>query len=316
MVRTAGRGRLRARWIARARVLRGMAAAGAAAAIVATGLPAGATADVPHVLVYSGTEGFRHLSIPHAKDVLRQAAARSGAFTVELSEDPQVLTTETLERVDAVVWLSSTGSESPFSDEQEAAYVEWMRCGGGHVGVHASADSWKTGWPEWVEVTGAFIAGHPLTATSIADDQFKDPDGMLVEGWGEPEARVDVADTTHPATAPWAGQDSVRLRDEYYWFDRDPADVMADFNALLTFGGFTDPVEAAVWGSRFPQDMPVAWTGSFRGRNRTFYTNLGHSIGTWNNRAFVDHVVAGLLWTTAAPRPEDCDRPRPSAASR
>jgi type 1 glutamine amidotransferase len=305
---TAGHAEPSARPTGTARRLRSTAAA-LAVAIVVVASPAASAADVPHVLVYSGTLGFRHISITHAKDVVARAAAASGAFTVEFSEDPQVLTAEALERVDAVMWLHTTGRESPFSDEQEAAYVEWMRCGGGHVGIHASADSWKTSWPEWVEVTGAFNAGHPLTATSIADDQFTDPNGLLVEGWGEPEARLDVVDGAHPATAPWAGSASFTLRDEYYWFDRDPAEVMADYNALLTFGGFTDPVEAAVWGPRFAEDQPLAWTGSLRGRNRTFYTNLGHSVATWNHRPFVDHVVAGLLWTAAAPTPTDCVQP-------
>ena len=286
-----------------------------ASAALASALPAAAT-EVPHVLVYSRTEGFRHLSIAHAKSVLAREAATSGAFTLEFTEDVGSISAKTLRRTDAVVWLSSTGSASPFSEEQERAYVEWMRCGGGHVGIHASTDSW-TDWDEWVEVTGAFIAGHPLTAGSIGDEPFQDPDGAvdlghtafehgIVEGSQEPEATINVAARRHPTTAPWKGQGRFDHHDEYYYFDRNPADVMTDFEPLLTFGGFTNPAEAAMWGSRYPEDMPVAWAGSYHGRNRTFYTNLGHGIDTWNWQPFVDHVVAGIAWTIDARTPTGC----------
>jgi cytochrome c len=294
-----------------ARSRRGSVAAALLVALVVGAVPgAGAAEPPPHVFVYSGTSGFRHLSIPHAKDVLAEAAQASGAFTVEFSDDPAALDAAALARADVVLWLSTTGTQSPFSDAQEDAYVEWMRCGGGHAGVHASTDSWKgdATFPEWVEVTGAFFRGHPITATSAADDQFRDPEGVLVEGWGEPEATIVVAAPEHAATAPWRGRPTFEMRDEHYYYDRDPATVMADFEPLLTFGGFTDPVEDVLFGGNYPEDMPVAWTGSFRGRNRTFYTNLGHSIATWNLPAFVDHLVAGLLWSAAAPTPEGCSR--------
>jgi type 1 glutamine amidotransferase len=273
-------------------------------AALALTVPTHAGARAPHVLVYSGTQGFRHLSIAHGKAVLAEQA-RAGAFTAEFIEDPGKLTAKRLSRADVVVWLSSTGTASPFSAAQEKAYVAWLRCGGGHVGIHASTDSWKD-WPAWVEVTGAFFAGHPLTPGSISDDQFKDPNGQVVEGQLEPEATINVAARKHPATAPWRGAASFTHPDEYYYYDRDPAKVMDDYRPLLTFGGFTNPADAAMWGNNYAEDMPVAWTGSFRGRNRTFYTDLGHGIDTWNWPAYVKHVVAGIKWTAAAPAPKGC----------
>jgi S-formylglutathione hydrolase FrmB/putative cell wall-binding protein/type 1 glutamine amidotransferase len=254
-------------------------------------------AGPPHVTVYSGTAGFRHLSIPHVTEVIADLADRTGAFTVELTEDPAALTPDLLARTDVVLWLSTTGAEAPFDQAQRSAYAGWMACGGAHHGVHASTDSYRD-WPEWEEVTGAFFAGHPLTPTSIADDQ--DP---ATEGSGEPEAVIGVADPDHPATAPWAGQASFTHRDEYYHYDRDPATTLADFASLLTFGGFTDPAVAAAFGSDYPPDMPVAWTGSFRGANRVFYTNLGHSVIAWDVPAIQAHVVGGITWT-AGVRPD------------
>lgn len=282
-------------------------------------LPSASAHEVPHVFVYSGTSGFRHLSIPHAQDALARAAGVTGAFTVEFSDDPASFTADALASADAVVWLSTTGSTSPLTDAQEQLYEEWVRCGGGHVGIHASTDSWDDGsWPAWEELTGAFFAGHPVTPTSAADDSFTNPRGTYpvahapqagvdyVEGDGEPEASIVVADDEHRATAPWRGEDGFQLRDEYYAFDRDPAEVTVDFRPLLTFGGFTDPAVDAVWGGDYPEAMPVSWTGSFRGQGRIFYSNLGHSIRSWYVDAVVDHMVAGILWAADAPRRSGC----------
>jgi type 1 glutamine amidotransferase len=250
------------------------------------------TAEPPRVLVYSGTAGFRHNSIPFGNAVLARLARITGRFSVELIDKPQELTAARLAASDIVLWNSTTGAASPFGDEQEAAYASWVGCGGGHMGVHASIDSYRD-WPEWAELTGAFFASHPITPTSIQDDQ--EPEH---EGWGEPEATILVSDQTSRMTRPWRGQDSFALRDEFYALDRDPAQTLADFRVLLAFGGFTDPAVAAGFGSNYASEQPLAWTGSFRGKNRIFYTNLGHSTATWHRGDFQDSLVEGVAWVS------------------
>src|SRR3712207_1881021 len=97
-----------------------IAAVGLAA--IASGVPATVAAHEPppRVFVYSGTSGFRRLSINRAKEVLA-LAAEGGRYTFEFSEDPASLNADTLARADVVVWLSTTGSTSPLTDAQEQA---------------------------------------------------------------------------------------------------------------------------------------------------------------------------------------------------
>ncbi len=242
------------------------------------------------MLVYSGTVGFRHISIDHAKEVIGGLATSTGQFSAEFIDQPAQLTRERLASTDVVLWLHSTGANSPFTDEQERDYVSWVGCGGGHIGVHASADSYKD-WPEWLELTGAFFRVHPVTPTSAADDQTPES-----EGWGEPEANILVKDRASSLTAPWHAADSFTQRDEYYAWDRDPAANIADFHPLLAFGGFTDPAVAVNWDSQYAEQQPLSWTGSFRHKNRIYYTNFGHSVVTWDRADFKTALTAGISW--------------------
>jgi len=244
----------------------------------------------PRVLVYSGTAGFRHASIPHGNAVLARLSRLTGRYTVQVIEKPEELTAARLVASDIVLWNSTTGAESPFTDAQEASYMSWVECGGGHMGVHASTDSYKD-WPGWAELTGAFFKTHPITPTSAADDSAPEH-----EGWGEPEASVIVKDVSSAITTPWRGRDSFLLRDEFYALDRDPAATISDFRVVLAFGGFTDPVVDLLFGSNYAPEQPLAWTGSYRGRNRISYTNLGHSAGTWDRGDFQDSLLEAITW--------------------
>lgn len=255
---------------------------------------------VPHVLVYDQTLGFHHQSIETAEQALQKIADLDHTFTVQITKDPADLTAETLAGTDVVMWLSNTAASdrsSPFTDGQEKAYTQWMTCGGGHVGVHAAVDSYNDkAFPAYVEANGAIFAGHPITATSALDDQDHDN-----EGWGEPTHTLKVVDQKSPITAPWHGQKTFQIHDEIYRLDRDPAKVVTDYHLLLSHVSVDDPqgqVSEQVMGT-YDDNAPIAWTGSYKHQNRSFYTNLGHSILDWKNADFLRHLTNGVQWVAA-----------------
>jgi type 1 glutamine amidotransferase len=276
------------------------------AAAVAAGLmaPVSAQAAPPraNLLLLNFSLGFHHLSIPHGTEVLTQALVREG-YHVTVSGDPKDLTPARLADTDAVVWLSTTGSgAAPFSAPVKKAFEDWMRCGGGNVGIHAVAGPLFTGWPAWTRIWGATEGGEPLTETSVADD-----DTARYEGWGQFDVTVKVDDHRSPATAPWHGVTTFNARDEWYHWASDPSRVVPDFHELLGFDGFTDPRTALQFSSAgYWWDMPVAFTGSYAHTNRDFYTNLGHSTTMFDNPEYLAHVLGGTSWVTQVKPKASC----------
>jgi type 1 glutamine amidotransferase len=273
--------------------------AGLLAVPLLLGVPAPSqAARVPHVLVYDQTLGFHHQSVEVAEAALKKIAKLDRPFTLQISQDPKVLSKATLARTDVVMWLSNTaasGRVSPFTDAQEKAYEQWMLCGGGHVGVHAAVDSYNdAAFPAYVKANGAIFTSHPITVTSALDDQDHEQ-----EGWGEPQHTIRVDDRRSPINAPWQDQSTFQIHEELYRYDRDPAKVVTDYHVLLSHVSVDDPqgqVMSAVMAP-YPANQPLAWTGSYNHRNRTFYTNLGHSVLAWKSADFLRHVVNGVTWT-------------------
>lgn len=254
------------------------AIAGCGLAIIAAVLPAGVAAaqdDPPHVLVFSQTYGFHHSSIEHGNAVLAQLAAKTGDFTVEFSTSPADLSAGKLAQVDLVLFNSTTG-RMPLSEQQRDEFEQWLGCGGGFMGVHASADH-NYGWPLYAELVGAQFEGHPQQAF-------------------DPAARMLVEDQDHPITAAaWHGQDSFWIQDELYRWRRDLRGTQ-DVNVLLSLDETT--VRDGIQDGPLPyvHRQPIAWTKTFRGASRVYYTNLGHNESTWDRADFRQSLLAGIAW--------------------
>lgn len=212
------------------------------------------------VLVFSATAGYRHASIPAGIDALRSLGAEHG-FGVDATEDATAFSERALAPYDVVVFLSTTGDV--LDPAQQAALERFVRVGGGFVGVHAATDT-EYDWPWYGELTGARFDGHPPVQ----------------------EARIDVADPTHPSTAslpdPWW------VRDEWYSF----RDVRPDLRVLLELDEASyDLAGAPAMGS----SHPIAWAREVE-KGRSWYTGLGHRAETFELPAFRAHLLGGLRW--------------------
>jgi type 1 glutamine amidotransferase len=249
---------------------------------------AGATAaqedDVPHVLVFSATYGFRHPSILTGNLTLAELAAARGAFTVEFSENPADIRADKLADVDLVLFNSTTG-RTPLLPQQREDFERWLSCGGGYVGVHASADM-NYAWPAYAELVGAQFQAHPHNAT----------DG---------DVRLVVEDDEHPANADWRGEGSFDHSDEYYRWRRDPRGTQ-DVNVLLSIDESTVRPGIQEGAVPYVERQPAAWTKTFRGGGRVFYTNLGHNDATWADARFRSSLVEGIGWVAGVRAEPSC----------
>src|SRR5262245_28896840 len=121
--------------------------------------------DPPRVLFLTHSAGFRHpvVTRPGAPGVLspaetRLAEACRGAFEVEATQDCAAITEENLARFEAVVFY--TTGELPFADGQKEALLDFVRGGGGFIGIHSTADTFYE-WPAFGDLLGGRFDGHP-----------------------------------------------------------------------------------------------------------------------------------------------------------
>jgi type 1 glutamine amidotransferase len=175
--------------------------------------------------MFSATAGFRHDSIPTAREVLAAIGPVNG-FTIAATEDLATFTTSNLANFDVVMFANTSG-ELAFSAEQRSALLAFVSGGKGFVGTHSATDTLRE-WPEYGRLAGSYVIDHP---------------------WTQP-ARVLVEDASHPATGI---RDTFTLEEEFYVFGDNPR---ARVQVLLRL----DSASVGATG-----DFPLAWAQPFGG---------------------------------------------------
>lgn len=221
------------------------------------GTQPGAQGSPFRVMMLTATRGFRHDSIPAARDVMNALAVSSGEFTVTTTEDVSAITASTLAGYDVLFFALTTG-ELPFDAEQKTAIVNFVSGGKGLLGVHSAADTLYD-WPDYGRLVGAYFKEHPWTQS----------------------ATVLIEDQTHPSTVGLG--DRFTLTEEFYTFRENPRPRV---QVLLRL----DPSSVGATG-----DYPLAWTQSY-GAGRTYYNALGHFAETWRDARFQRQLAGALRW--------------------
>jgi type 1 glutamine amidotransferase len=207
----------------------------------------------------TATFGFRHDSIPTARQVVAALASRSGAFTVTATENMSELTADRFANIDVLMFALTTG-ELPLDASQKSALTSFVSNGGGFIGVHSATDTLYD-WPDYGRLVGAYFKEHPWTQ----------------------EATVNVEDPAHPTSSGLGA--SFRLLEEYYTFRQNPRPSV---HVLLTLNA------ASVGASG---DYPLAWTQNI-GRGRSYYNALGHFSETWNDVRFQNQITNAIRWVS------------------
>jgi type 1 glutamine amidotransferase len=235
-------------------------AAGDAAGDAAVGdAVADAGGSAFHVLLFSRTAGFRHDSIPAAVAALSELGATAG-YAADATEDPTVFSAAGLARYDVVVFLLTTGDV--LDDDQQAAFEAWVGSGGGWLGVHSAADT-EYDWPFYGALVGAYFKQHPAVQQASVDIELPAVPG------------------TDGLPSPW-----VRT-DEWYDFRTNPR---PNVTVLATVD------ESTYTGGTMGADHPIAWRHATTGGGRAFYTAMGHTIASYADPLFRQHLTGALRW--------------------
>ena len=205
----------------------------------------------------TATAGFRHDSIPVARETMAAMGALSTEFIVTPTEDVGALTAANLANYDVLFFALTTG-ELPLAEDQKSAILAFVQGGKGFMGAHSATDTLYE-WPEYESLVGARFKEHPWTQS----------------------ATVVVENPSHPATAGLGG--SFTLTEEFYTFRDNPRPRV---QVLLRL----EPASVGASG-----DYPLAWTSTL-GAGRVYYNALGHFNDTWRDIRFQRQLSGAIRW--------------------
>ncbi|MEE3104764.1 MAG: ThuA domain-containing protein [Acidobacteriota bacterium] len=220
--------------------------------------------DRPNVLYLTVPAAWVQTLLPVDEEVFRGVGESPDAFDVTVIRSAEQITKDTLTNYDVVAF--NTTGELPMAASKQEALLEFVRNGGGFVGVHSATDTFYE-WPEYGEMLGGYFDGHP---------------------WHQ-EVGVTVEDADHPSTRHL--ESPLTLYEEIYQFkDWNRTDV----HVLLSVD--TTSVDMEADGiNRTDGDFALSWTREY-GNGRIFYTALGHEPATWRDSQFQGHLIGGVRW--------------------
>ncbi|AOM78055.1 ThuA domain-containing protein [Pedobacter steynii] len=217
------------------------------------------------ILVFSKTSGFHHSSIP-AGILAIQRLAMENKFVADTTTDATKINIGNLKQYAAIVFLNTTGDI--FNEQQQKAFEQYIRSGGGFVGVHAATDT-EFEWPWFGKLVGAYFLKHP-------------------------EQQVAALNVLNRKTVSTAHLPEIwKRKDEWYNFK----DISTDLKVLISID------ENSYKGGTNGTNHPMAWYHDFDG-GRSFYTGLGHTEESYTDPLFLQHLLGGLQYAMGVKRME------------
>ncbi len=236
--------------------------------------------------------------------VLQHTLRESGKFSVDIATAPPEGEDMSHYRpvfADYDVVLSNYNSQH-WDDEIKAAFLKYLREGGGFVCVHA-ADNAFAKWPEYNEVCGlgGWFGRNKDSGPYVyyQDDKLViDPSpGRCGHHGPQHEYQVKIRDAEHPITRGlpplW-----LHTRDELYDSMRGPAK-----NMTLLATAYSDPKHKGT-----DRDEPILMVLSY-GKGRIFHTMMGHAGDSLRGVGFITTLLRGTEWAATGevtfPVPDD-----------
>ena len=240
------------------------------------GIPDSANDSSFKILVFTKTTGFRHTSIPTALQVINQLAADNN-FEVTATEDSSVFDDDGLDEFAAVMFLLTSGDV--LSESEQVGFENFIRNGGGFVGVHSATDTEYEN-TFYTSVVGAQFHSHPLM---------------------NQEATLRVEIPVHPSTQH-LNSNWLIANEEYYSFDRNlrgevRALVNIDEDSYIPTPNTRCNPSTPDWPLGFNGymgDHPISWCHD-KYAGQAWYTALGHEPDTFVDPDFQTHLLNGIL---------------------
>lgn len=254
-----------------------------------------------------------HGNWPTTTKMMKKYLEETGLFTVDVATTAKQGTDESYKPAFAkydVVVSNYNGAEWPKATQ--AAFVDYMKNGGGFVVVHA-ADNAFGNWKEYNEMIG--LGGWGGRNEKSGPYVYLSADGKVVRdekagGGGHHGAQhpfqIVVRDSEHPITKGMP-REWMHMNDELYDKLRGPAE-----NMTILATAYASPEKGGT-GLHEPMLMTVQY-----GKGRVFHTPMGHGNDSQECVGFITCLQRGTEWaatgkvTVAIPN----DFPKSDATSR
>ncbi|RYE17109.1 MAG: ThuA domain-containing protein, partial [Sphingobacteriales bacterium] len=188
-----------------------------------------------------------------------QQLGAENKFVVDTTTDAAKFNAANLAQYAAVVFLSTTGDV--LNDDQQTAFENYIKGGGGFVGVHAATDT-EYDWPWYGNLVGAYFKSHPAQ---------------------QQEAVLNIVDANHPATKGLPAQ--WKRKDEWYNYKW----IAPGLHVLIKID------ETSYNGGENGADHPMAWYHNVD-KGRAFYTALGHTDESYSEPIYLQHLLGGIQY--------------------
>ncbi|MBL4676322.1 MAG: ThuA domain-containing protein [Mucilaginibacter sp.] len=212
----------------------------------------------PRVLIFSKTAVFHHESIAVGVPAIIKLGQQNN-FDVDTTTNSALFTLGNLKKYKAVIFLSTTGDV--LNPEQQTAFEQYIKQGGGYLGVHSATDT-EYDWPWYGNLVGAYFKNHPEK---------------------QQEANLKIVDRNFIATkglpATW------RRLDEWYNFKW----IAKRLHVVIKID------EKSYTGGENGSNHPMAWYHNYDG-GRAFYTALGHTDASYSEPLFLKHLLGGIKY--------------------
>lgn len=244
------------------------------------------------MLVIDRCEGFKHSSVPFWDKALQIMGEKTGAFSVVITDDLNMLKADTLNQFDAVCFNNTTQLKLSPENTPELckSLMAFVKGGKGLVGIHAATDNFNE-WPEAQEMMGGKFTGHPWTSGGTWAFKIDQPD--------------------HPLMAPFKGQ-GFKISDEIY--RTDPPLYSRDKQLVLLSLDLSDPATKNARGVREgDEDTGISWIKTV-GEGRLFYCSLGHNFDITWTPPILEHYLRGIQFAMGDLKVDTTPKPAAGAA--
>ena len=237
----------------------------------------------PAILVFSGTEGWRHDEGISGADLFFAELATEKGYGIFTTEHPGVFNSDDLDRFDVIVFNNVSGPV--LNQEQRSTFEDWMIDGGAWIGIHGAGDYSMEDW-DWYQnnLIGTQFIGHTM------DPRYQN-------------ASLVNLNKNHPVTRDLPRE--WEHRDEWYSFDRVPE--MPGLKVLLGIDETSYsprntvvkewPVDLGMGAN--PSEHPLVWARCDLGF-RTVYSAIGDRHESYRDPNYRTLLTNAFDWVREA----------------